>query len=509
MNKTATKAVSRFFTGLENEWCLIFTTFGLDEAVFSQLLEFDPGAAKRHLFVFFDGSRHRNPGFALRKYRDVKLRPVFLEVPKLQKQYDCPVFHSKVWIALDRSKRIRRIAVLSANLTRMHFDENTSVWDTFWMASGLSLPLPKSAVFAHLSKNKPIERVRLKGAETWLIDGRTGRDVSFCVSPLSAGDIIREKLQNVSPTNLAAPFVTKSVVNVLAPIKLVDVRTGHSSKGEAIHAKLICSKTLTVAGSPNLTCQAMRFSDNPSRLNAQPINHEAILLLNGRNPATKLLARFVKPTFKTQDGGESPGDNEGDIQDWKLAIDSASNAPDEVQFRAESDTHFGLELSTVPAKTKWIRVRSGDISEPSVRIDVKGRFVTPSPSERSQFIKLLLNPPCFVEGFRPGKLTYFWQKEVNLTDLWDVVIENGNRKKEAGGTTRKGTKKKKLNSEPNDQRPVDLRELRDQMLTPSATDDLLYRILLRFHPDYQKFKELPEWVLDLRRDVKERVNGKA
>jgi hypothetical protein len=491
MKSEAATRVQRFFAGLQPTWAVVLTSFGLDESVLAELLELDPHVGGRRTHVFFDVVRHLNPGFVRHSASHVFLRPVHLETAS--GPFRCPVFHSKVWLAIDERKRVRRLAVLSANLTRWHLDDRGAAWDTFWMAAGIDLPLPASPLFGYLGTTKKIERVPLKSSETWRVDARNG--LGFTTHQEAAGKLILQALNGSVATHAAAPFMNKTVISALGG-EHCEARSGISGTGQTLHAKIVIAPKLTIAGSVNLTAQATRLPP-PKRNTGAPVNHETVLLLAKSN--STLIQQIRKfPKADLLDGSSPPGDSDGDGTDWSVAKALAVAAPDRISFFARSESDFGLEFESPRGRQTKVRVVPNDKTKPSISLSVDGKFAYPSKRVKSAFLTALLDPPAFVTGTgADGR----WRAEVDLGPLWAVVKRRKSltdQDSSSSGTGRSGGAKGPMN----DEKLTDIRSLRDQVIALGVDNETVLGVLRKHHPDYGIFSDIPEWMLDLRARTK-------
>lgn len=111
--------VAAFLESAAASDALAFTTFSLDEQVLVELLR-QRVPRNRRIVVFHDVMKHHAPGFLRQHYPNSLVVSVQL-VQHRAPVRSCPVFHSKIWLAVGR-RPLRCRALAAPSLTRASSD---------------------------------------------------------------------------------------------------------------------------------------------------------------------------------------------------------------------------------------------------------------------------------------------------------------------------------------------------------------------------------------------------
>jgi len=211
MNSSASP-FSQFFSTFKDDSTLVFTTFSLDEWVFLRLLREHKVKDTMKIIVYHDCARHKHPGLLRADYPESTV--VSITLPP-QRGYRCPVFHSKVWMAIGTNLQITRMAVGSVNLSRYHLGKGTrNVRDTFrvWDGTDLSLPDAEASTLARdmrkrLTQTSPKSQMIGMAPDTWqIVLDKYGSPATITVHHESVLEIIRPDIPTVIAC--AAPFIS-------------------------------------------------------------------------------------------------------------------------------------------------------------------------------------------------------------------------------------------------------------------------------------------------------------
>ncbi|MBN1545409.1 MAG: hypothetical protein JW902_01975 [Syntrophaceae bacterium] len=477
---------------------LLLTTFGLDEIVLVELLKTARLDSRYRIVVFHDIIKRLNPGYLKIAYPNSKV--IGIRLPS-SKGISCPVFHSKVWVILSSRRRISRVAVHSINLTRYHLSDPARTVESFWYRKKLDLTLPPSPIFRSLYKGLNQSRLRIP-PETWIINETVDGRVTIRCSRQSAGDEIKKHLLDFPATLQAgAPFISTRVLQDLGiNPELVPIKCGFIEKrGRTIslHAKLILQNRAVLAGSPNLTAQAMRISQNP-------VNHETVLILkrSGR-PLEKAMHSFPKLDI-ADDVTETPGDDPDLFgEDWEKERRLADNGPNSIQLELvpkEKIAQIRLVGKLSGAHVICLHWDPSGVKETSnhlVLVARRGRIRVPK-KKQPHLVELVLRPPVIVEGKRNSSSKPIWRRELDLGDLWRELthgsIKEGRSSSE--GSTERGSK----NQNQSHKIFEDVREIRDYILAHDARNIKWLWWILRFQSTKPSLQNIPTWIQILRKE---------
>ena len=204
--------------------------------------------------------KHHAPGFLRQHYADSLI--VSVQVVNTRGPVgSCPVFHSKLWLAVDRRPLCCRVlAVPSLNLTRFHLDKAFRTFDTFPLWTDVAIPLDELDWMSRRLLFDLRGNTRRKvPCATVLVDARRGKPTQLCSRHNAAVRIMKRVLSGERLRGFAAPFVSERAIRDLVPdtsaARAPLVWTGSRSDGTCLHAKLIESR---------YDCSWLHQSDLPS-----------------------------------------------------------------------------------------------------------------------------------------------------------------------------------------------------------------------------------------------------
>jgi hypothetical protein len=432
-----------FFEAVQNPaFALVFTTFSLDEQVLVKLLRRFKVESSRRIVVFHDIMKHQFPGLLHQHYTHSLVVSVQL-INTRGPSRSCPVFHSKLWMGIERRPfRCRVLAVPSLNLRRYHLDE---VWKTFesfaiWPDVSLGLGelewMNKDLIFSEEHAH-----VRCKiNCGTVFVDARRGLPFALRSSNTPAIQIIEKHLKGESLHCCAAPFASQRAIERLLPTKTLSgkrpaVWVGSRPDGTCLHAKLIESSRSLILGSTNMTCQALGIG--------RFLNHETVVVeRRGSLRLSKLLRGFPR-RYKLPDTPEEPGDrDETDpaIENWAERRRLAVNGPVRVELFLSS-MRAGIRIVGPLGGAAAIVIASKSERVPSISAPAHERLTFPSDAAQLALAQLLLSPLVEVKGLRRG--TCLWIRALDCGSFWTVLEANATdlgaaRKTLGGAGTRHG-----------------------------------------------------------------------
>ncbi|HZO80050.1 MAG TPA: hypothetical protein VFB33_00010 [Candidatus Binataceae bacterium] len=419
--------IESFFKATAGCDALLFTTFSLDEQVLAELLRTHRVPAHQRIVVLHDVMKHHAPGFLRQHYPNSLI--VAVEITGHRPVANsCPVFHSKIWLAVKRRPlRCQTLAAPSLNVTRYHLDKRYQTFETFPWWPNSSIPLNQIGWMKSnlLFKKRGLIRQRLE-CGSFVLDARNGAPAKLQNRRLLVIDVLKELLDGQEPIGCAAPFVSETAIKTLCPTTIAreqvpKVWTGARRDGTSIHAKLIETQGLLVLGSTNLTGQALGIG--------KFLNHETVVVVRrGRLKLSTLLRGFPREDYRTLRAPEQPGDPDEDddlMENWserrQLAIDGPATA-DIVMVDGRAE----IRLKGSLAGARQVVVVSKTEPRPApLRVRAAERLRFQSHTNQLRLAEHLLAPPVEVRGCRQGKDV--WVRELDCASLWAILEMNSDR----------------------------------------------------------------------------------
>jgi hypothetical protein len=432
---------------------LVFTTFGLDEAVLTELLQRHEVSRKTRIVVFHDVMKHRHPGLLRRRFPNSATYAIVLR--ETADTRTCPIFHAKLWMRISPKGFVcRRLAVQSFNLTRYHLDQDGSTLESSLVWTGLALPVPRKRIFSRrrLFEIRGTKRLQDVVPFTFVVEAneRTLKLTAVVRPPsVMVRDLVQTRRDPVRAC--AGPLPKWGAIRFLAdlgrdvraenPFKEINVY-GDSRAGTALHAKLIECGSFIVAGSANLSCQALGLRVATARAGGTrgitsdnlpaPVNCEAIVLLP--RPRGFALSSKLKgfPRLKgVPDTAEAGGDvdPDDDADTWLDQRRLASVGPVEAQLvlvGGKAQVHFKQRLGL--ARTIAIEAPNGD----ALRVAAARRLVLPRDEQQRHLAALLCHDRVTISGFGH---TEIWRLELDLGEMWTWFQHHGRSTSPGGRTT--------------------------------------------------------------------------
>lgn len=406
---------------------LLFTTFSLDEQVLVELLRAHRVPAHQRIVVLHDVMRHHAPGFLRQHYPNSLI--VAVEITGHRPVANsCPVFHSKIWLAVKRRPlRCQTLAAPSLNLTRYHLDKRYQTFETFPWWSNLSIPLNQIGWMKSnlLFQKCGLIRQTLKCA-SFVVDARNKAPSQIQSRRLPAIDMLDELLGGQEPIGCAAPFVSEAAIKRLFPRTVAAKRspkiwTGIHPDGTNLHAKLIETPRLLVLGSTNLTCQALGIG--------RFLNHETVVVVPRRKLRLSTLLRgFPREDYRTLRVPEQPGDPDEDddaTENWSERRQLAINGPARADIvMVDRRAEIQLKGSLAGARQVVIASTTERTLKP-LSVGAAKHLCFKSCTKQLRLAEHLLAPPVEVRGRRQGRDV--WVRELDCGSLWAVLEMNAER----------------------------------------------------------------------------------
>lgn len=408
MTRTCEQALRAVFDSWARtrEGALVFTTFGLDEAVLVELLERYAVPREARIVVFHDVLKHRCPGLLRHHFPDSRIVAVQLT----SAGRGCPVFHAKLWMHLSkRPFRCVTAAIHSANLTRFHLDERSSTLENAVVVQDVDVPLrdlvtPKRV----FGGEKGHGRVKVR-PETVFVDLRANHPV-VSTSTKPAHRLVQVATDGAAALACAAPFVGTQALEWLG----CDAAFTGERRSLKLHAKLIEYPDVVITGSVNLTSQALGLKL------AAPINTESVVVLR-RPRGSSFLKRVLKGFPRVERGatgviepGEGEELGEDGEPDWAEARRRVLAAPRAVQpVLANGKVHLRLcgRASPVSELQLW--------SSAGVKSAKPAKRPFGSQAAQRDLERILSSPDAELRGLRYGKEE--WRCPVDLGELWPLI----------------------------------------------------------------------------------------
>ncbi len=403
---------------------LVFTTFSLDEQVLVELLRKHNIPTDQRIVVFHDVMKHHAPGFLRQHYRQSLV--VSVEIIGTQgARNKCPIFHSKLWLAVEKKPfRCRVLAVPSLNLRRYHLDQSAQTFETFPWWSNLSLPLDQ---MKWMTKNFLFHRrglVRHKiSCATIEVDARTGSPTRLVSWRKPAIQVIRGILSGEEPIGCAAPFASRNAIsrifqNAIAKGRVPFVWMDRRSDGTCLHAKLLTTRKYLVLGSTNLTCQALGIG--------QFLNHETVVAaLRGTLNLAKLLRGFSRIDYSELNAPEEPGDwdeNDKPCEPWLEHRRQALNGPRQVVLELNNGTPQICLSGSLGGATRIVITSLREGSPVPMDLKAARRLRFKSHESELQLAEHIFATPVEVRGRRNGQDV--WTRELDCDSFWAVLENN-------------------------------------------------------------------------------------
>lgn len=495
--------VDAFFQGIAAKNALLFTTFGLDEAVLVRLLLKHKIHPRQRVVVFHEIMKHRNPGLLQAHFENSKV--ISVEIANNHRSKICPIFHSKVWMEIGKVPlQCVRLAVLSGNLTRYHLDADvagkTCETFVFWTDTAIKLPLDtifsKKLIFEGNGKT----RIKLTPA-TFVIDNSQG-SLRF----LNTNEPVHNVMDRVLDDDdqvicCAAPFVNKTPVkNMNREDYPIRIWSGEKRDGTRLHAKLVESKKFVMMGSPNITKQAYGLTDYGT------VNHEALLI--SKKPKSfslaKILKGFTRIDLKQLDDYEREPDSDYDgYFDWMQQKEWAVHGPDSVGLilnetakRVEIAIRGSLDnVSKLTIHTYENGKESPSIMECPPRKHLKLKMA----SQQQKLATAVLSPPVIVKGWKGRNNKPIWVRELNLGEFWHWIENNVTFIKALSGPGSENDEVPKNNSS-NKVLFDDVRELRLKEYTQRKSSirvQLWHNWISKYSKHGSVGQGMPNWCVEL------------
>lgn len=502
------KQIAAFFRSVSPKNALVFTTFGLDEAVLVRLLAEHKVNSAQRIVVYHEIMKHRNPGLLQAHYENSKI--ISVEIAKKHRDNVCPIFHSKIWMEVVRVPfQCVRLAVLSANLTRYHLDADIEgkTCETFSFCNKTTIKLPpdqivnRRTIFDGCGKT----RVRIMPA-TFVIED-TGSEITFLSKNEPVHDIVTGIMKNNSDhiIGCAAPFVNKTPVqNMMRLDSPVRIWSGERRDGTRLHAKIVETTKYVIAGSPNITKQAYGLTD------LGIINHETLFISRKSKSFSlaKVLKGFTRVDFRRLDDYEKEPDADYDgLFNWVQQKAWAVRGPDSVSLVLNErigKVEIAIKGSLDNAAKMTIH-NFGNGQENSYILECPPRkhLKLRMSSQQQKLVDAVLRPPVLVKGIRGKKI--IWIRELNLGEFWKWIETNISFVK--AFQTKKGD-----NGEVEKQRSFgatvlfdDVRELRLKAYTQKKTSvrvQLWHKWICEYSKHGAIGQGMPNWCIELGKQLR-------
>lgn len=419
--------IAAFFRGVSPKNALVFTTFGLDEAVLVRLLAKHKVNSAQRIVVYHEIMKHRNPGLLQAHYENSKV--ISVEIAKKHRDNVCPIFHSKIWMEVVRVPfQCVRLAVLSANLTRYHLDAGIEgkTCETFSFLNKTTIKLPPDRMVNRrtIFDGRGKTRVRIMPA-TFVIDD-SEREVRFLSKNEPVHNIVMAIMKNNSDQVIgcAAPFVNKTPVQNMTRVDSpVSIWTGERRDGTRLHAKIVETKKFVITGSPNITKQAYGLTA------LGIINHEALFIAKKSKSFSlaKALKGFTRVDFRRLDDYEKEPDADYDgLFNWAQQKEWAVHGPDSVSLVLNERTGK-VEISIKgtldnAAKMTIHNFDNGQENSYILECPPRKHLKLRMRSQQQKLVDAVLRPPVLVKGIRGNKI--IWVREMNLSEFWKWIENN-------------------------------------------------------------------------------------
>jgi hypothetical protein len=474
--------VGAVFAGFDKgeERALVVTTFGLDEAVFAGLLGHHGVPHTARVVVFHDIMKLRHPGL-LRHYFPNSL-VIAVRLPSAGRR--CPVFHAKMWMCLSRSPfSCKALAVHSLNLTRFHLDRRSATFETAMLTRSAAVPLPDLVTVPRVFGSRT-GRLRVSCDAMTVHINAEAEEVQVATSRRPACAILEPALKTGRAVACAGPFVKAKALTLLGGHD-IPAYTGRR-KGVDLHAKLIELPSLVVAGSINLTAQALGIGSN------RAVNTETVVTL--RRPKSFSIARMlhgfprVRKDAIIGDGPPGDVDPSEDEPNWLEARQLAIAGPTKVWLVLVYGKARIELLGTLHGTTRVQLRSSTGVLEAKATRQLFGRL-----QDQKELAQLLTGDEVEVAGFASERCV--WRRELDLGDLWSWFEHNGRSAVKGDGAvhTTWGTGKKKRAKEWDDVRDLRRRAFASRRLTAETRrwDDWW----ARYGAD--RVRAMPAWCIQL------------
>lgn len=484
-----------FLYGLSkaNSEILCFTTFTLDEAVLVALLKKYGVNKNQRIVVFHDVLRHRTPGYLRAHFPNSIVYTVVLKGAGS----NCPVFHSKLWMRIERKQQnyvIKRLAVTSANISRFHLADNegSKTFESFNLIDDCEIKLPSNSfVFDKLKKEKKgHERLEGLKPETILVDIRR-KDMTTVRRETKTVEALLKEIGE-TPEMFAAPFINGKKIKELFGENITDKAfIGSNKKGEVLHAKLIAFEKTCMLGSVNLTSQALGLKGT--------INHEVVLLKTYGADEFKKFEKFDKYDLNGTLELPADEDQENPIENWLEERNEKINAPEGAELKITG----GKAYVTLPPKFTKGNVYVGNRKDETklklyrskLRFDTSQKYVgfTTTKKDERKFAEILKEGSVKVSGKRETKA---WSTELNYGNYWidlETLLNTMSSERSGSEKTRnEDTGATRVESE-----KFDVRDMRKLALDNPNTVERDASLINFFHKTKIIESYLPEWCIKL------------
>lgn len=427
MLPTLKQQISNFFLNVNPRSALVFTTFGLDEAAMVRLLKMHKVPTRQRIVVYHEIMKHRNPGILEHHYPNSKV--VAVELSQKLRKGICPIFHSKLWMEVSKAPfRCIRMAVLSGNITRYHFDLDmeSRTCESFVLWQGTEIKLPKDHLFEKSSifEGTGMGRLRTRPA-TYIIDDRIPT-LMIQKKEAPVFEVVSSFMKYNAEELIAcaAPFINKTPIDLLNSTRnRVKIMSGKKRDGTQLHAKIIEMKQHVILGSPNITKQAYGLTDQGI------INHETIVL--SKKPKdfslSRLLKGFTRVDLRDLDNlDREPFEDTDGFFDWLQQKEWSVRGPESTLLLLNE--HTGRVEIRMKGKLDDIRRVTihnyvGDrVSDPLIECPPRRHLKLKKKEQQQRLVEAVLSPPVLLKGIR-GKNT-IWVREVNLGEFWGWIESN-------------------------------------------------------------------------------------
>lgn len=501
------KPVSDFFFNVDRKNALVFTSFGLDETVMVELLKKHNVDRNQRIVVYHEIMKHNNPGFLLHNYPNSKVVSIDLIIDNKDKL--CPIFHSKLWLEISKNPfKCMRLAVLSGNITRYHFDSSNKqkTYETFAVLPKQGIKLPKDifekdAIFRGRGRNQ----LRIRPA-TYVINA-DDQAITIQRKEISVYEVISLLMKDNNETLIAcaAPFVNKTPIrNLLNACGKshadINILSGRRKDGTSLHAKAIETNKHVFLGSPNITSQAYGFATQGI------VNHESIVV--ERKPKGFSLASVLKgferislENFDDNYNGEFGADG-GDYSDWIERKKLSVNGPESITlFLDEKSNRAGIVIngSFGGATNLTIHNFTSDRESDALITCVPKKRLLFTNNKQQMLVKAVLSPPVYVKGYIGSK--EIWRRELDLDKFWGWIQNHVNLRKFM--VQHESNDGLEINGNNGNSPFSDVRDLR----LKAYSDDHLTPEVHRWHEwitkyDSESWSKIPRWCADLSRRLK-------
>ena len=509
--------IGSFFRKAKSKNALLFTTFGLDEIIFTKLLKKYEVNRERRIIVCHDIMKRKNSGYLRNKYPNSHI--ISVDLRKTKKDNKCPIFHSKIWMEISkRPFKCIQLAIHSFNLTSFHFDESKKTHEMIMLYQNKEMQLPNSKLFEKetIFNNKAERRIILP-PETLCINLTQKISPKIEISPHPVFKILKEHLEGTGDKirKCCAPFINCRALRKLERIdKDVDAWRGVRKRDStALHMKCIEGINYIYYGSFNLTAQAL------IGYNSEPINHETIVISKkyGTN-LCKICKGFQK--YKVDDlSDKEPADIDEEgrhLEPWLKCRNLRKNAPESIKLEIRQKNGKRIVRLAIKEKRhfeKGITIYSYDnnCEKNSIKIK-KDHLGSLDKSQQERLISIILSPPCMVKGMLDNKE---WETELDLGELWIYLdfIKQEQKYGRKGNNGRKKTTKKITNGKKTHKSFPDVREMRKNVYLRKKTGQEIYMwsewiadMTVNIDEDLCTTR-VPKWCLDLKLCLEKNKNG--